>query len=418
MGNQYMDLRESSKLAVSALLSNKFRSFLTMLGIVIGVASIIIIISVGAGAQSLILNQIKSVGSNLIGILPGASEEKGPPASVMGIVITTLKYDDAVAIADKKNVPYAEAAAAYAQGVGTASWDGQSTDTTFIGTTADYVNVEDVEIAEGRFINKEEEREIARVAVLGHGVKEELFGDENPIGERVKIKRETFRIIGVLEERGSAGFINQDDYIFIPISSAQKLLLGINHASFIRVKVDNSENIDRTIEDVTHLLRQRHDIKEGDPSDFTIRSQEQALKALTQVTDVLKFFMAAIAALSLIVGGIGIMNIMLISVSERTREIGLRKAIGAKFSNIMSQFLAETVIISLLSGIIGIIIGAAVSVFIAIIANYLGYDWDLVISIFSILLAFGVSGGVGLVFGIYPARKAAKLDPIEALRYE
>ncbi|MFH1030776.1 MAG: ABC transporter permease [bacterium] len=413
-----MNLRESSKLAISSLLSNKFRSFLTMLGIVIGVASIIIIISVGAGAQSLILNQIKSVGSNLIGILPGTSEEDGPPASAMGIVITTLKYGDTVAILDKKNVPHAEAVAPYVQGIGTINWDGNNADATFIGTTAGYINVEDVKVAEGRFINEQEEKEIARVVVLGHGIKKELFGDEDALNERVKIRRETFRVIGILEERGSSGFINQDDYVFIPVSSAQKLLLGINHVSFIRVKVDDSKNIERTMDDVTYLLRERHEIKEDDPSDFTIRSQEQALKALTTVTDVLKFFMASIAALSLVVGGIGIMNIMLISVSERTREIGLRKAIGAKFSHIMNQFLTETIIISLLSGIIGILIGAAISALIAAVARYLDYDWDLVISLFSIFLSVGVSGSIGLIFGIYPARKAAKLNPIEALRYE
>jgi len=413
-----MNIHESTKLAIKSLLSNKFRSFLTMLGIVIGVASIIVIISVGAGAQSLILNQIKGVGSNLIGVLPGGSEEEGPPAAMMGIVITTLTYEDALAIKNKNNVPNAVAVAPYVQGVGTISWSTQSTDTTFMGTTADYAEVEDIEMESGRFIDTQEEKEIARVIVLGNGIKKELFGDENPINKKIKIKRETFKVIGVISERGSAGFLNQDDYVFIPIYTAQKIMLGIKHVSFIRAKVDKTENIDKAMSDVEILLRERHDIAHGDTADFTMRSQDQALDAITTITDVLKFFMASIAALSLIVGGIGIMNIMLIAVSERTREIGLRKAIGAKYSQIMSQFLLETVIISLLAGIIGIIIGAGISFLIAIIAKYLEYDWDLVISLTSIILAVGVSGGVGLIFGIYPARKAAKLDPIEALRYE
>lgn len=413
-----MNFKESAKLAINSLLSNKFRSFLTMLGIVIGVASIIVIISVGAGAQSLIINQIKSVGSNLIGILPGSSEEDGPPASAMGIVITTLKYDDAKAIMKKNNVPHAVAIEANVQGIGTAAYENQSFDATFVGTTADYINVEDVEISSGRFFTEQEEHDLSRVIVLGSGAKEELFGDTDPINQKVKLKKETFRVIGVMEERGSSGFVNQDDYVFIPVYTAQKLLLGIDHVSFIRVKVDNSENIDSTISDVTSLLRERHDIAANDASDFTIRSQAQALEALTTITNVLKFFLASIAALSLVVGGIGIMNIMLISVSERTREIGLRKAIGAKVSHILKQFLLETVIISLLSGLIGIIIGALISTFIAIVAKYLGYDWDLVISLLSVIIAVGVSGAVGLIFGIYPARKAAQLNPIEALRYE
>ncbi|MFH0856617.1 MAG: ABC transporter permease [bacterium] len=413
-----MNLKESAKLAFDSLLANKFRSFLTMLGIVIGVGSIIVIISVGAGAQSLIINQIKSVGSNLVGILPGSSEEEGPPASVMGIVITTLKYEDAKAILKKNDVPHAVAVEANVQGIGTATCGNQSFDATFIGTTADYVNVEDAEIEQGRFFTEQEEHDLSRVIVLGSGAKDELFGNTDPINEKVKLKKETFRVIGMLKERGSAGFINQDDYVFLPVYTAQKLLLGIDHVSFIRVKVDDAENIDSTREDLEVLLRERHNIEKDEPVDFTISSQAQALEALTTITDALKFFLAAIAALSLVVGGIGIMNIMLISVSERTREIGLRKAIGAKYNHIMKQFLLETVIISILSGLIGIIIGAVISTLIAVVARYLDYDWDLVISVFSIVIAVGVSGAVGLVFGIYPARKAAKLDPIEALRYE
>lgn len=406
------------KVSLKAMLRRKLRAFLTMLGMIIGIASVIAIMSVGAGAQSLVINQIQGIGSNLIGILPGKAAENGPPATVLGIVVTTLTYDDAKALADKQNVKHLDSVAAYVQGVATVQYSNEDVNTTIIGTTASFVDVESTEVRQGRFFDEAEENSISRVAVIGSQLVEELFNGQDPIGKDIKIKREQFKVIGVLEERGTVFFVNQDDRIFIPIKTAQKLLLGIDHVSFIRAKVNDQKNIDITTEEVRSVLRERHDITNPEEDDFTARSIQQATEVFTQVTNVLRFFLVAIAAIALLVGGVGIMNIMLVSVNERIREIGLRKAVGAKRRDILIQFLIETLTISFIAGLIGIAIGTLLSGAVAIGAKALGYNWTFVITISSILLATGFSFAVGLIFGIYPAWKASRLDPLTALRYE
>lgn len=413
-----MRLLDTIRVSSRALTVNKKRAVLTMLGIIIGITAVIVIMSVGAGAQSLITNQISSVGSNLIGILPGATDENGPPASVMGILVTTLTYEDSLAIANKSRVPYVIAVAPYARGAETISWQNRTYDGSYIGTGADYPLVENVSVTSGRFFTAEEERTIARVAVLGSEVVKELFTDSDPVGEKIKIKRESFTVIGVLEERGVSGFQSQDNIVLIPVSSAQKLLLGINHLGFIRARVDDAANVDRSIDDIKVILRERHDIDDPADDDFSVRSTAQALDALLGITNGLKFFLAAIAALALVVGGIGIMNIMYVTVTERTREIGLRKAVGARPGDIMRQFLFEAVQLTLTGGVIGVAIGSLISWLVAVIAQYLGYAWDLVIAWQSIVLACGVCIAIGVLFGYYPAKRAAALDPITALRYE
>jgi len=388
-----------------------------MLGIIIGVMAVIIVMSVGAGAQSLILNQVKSMGTNLVGVLPGAAEEDGPPASALGVIITTLKNEDGEEII-KRGCDCIEALTMYVNGgVGITIGD-TTANTTFSGVTAGYLDVEDTEVAEGRFFSDDEEKGLGRVVVLGHEVKEKLFGDDYVIGKRVRIKKSNFTIIGVMTERGVSGFQNQDDQVFVPLSTAQKLLLGIDHISLIRAKVDSSDNIDKAVMSMKDILRDRHNIRQGEIDDFSVRSMAQGVDVLSSITDALKFFLVAIAAIALVVGGFGIMNIMLATVQERTREIGLRKAVGAKSSDIVSQFLIEAVVITFLGGIIGIALGILVSVLVAEVAQLMGYQWDLVVTVGSVLFGCGVSVGIGLLFGVVPARRASKLDAIEALRYE
>lgn len=412
-----MNFFENIKNSWNILRRNKVRSFLTMLGIIIGVMSMIVILSVGAGAQSLILNQVKSMGSNLVGVLPGKSDDNGPPVAVFGVVITTLTYDDAQALVGG-DFPAIKAVAAYVRGSDTVTWLENKTDTTFVGTSYSYLEVEDTKVEQGRFFTDEEERGLAKVAVIGSDVAEELFEDTDPIGQYIKIKKQNFIIIGVMRSRGVSGFQNQDNQVFIPVTTAQKLLLGINHVSFIRAKIDTAEQVDPALEYIRSTLRERHNISNPEQDDFSAESANQGLETLLNITNALKFFLASISAIALLVGGIGIMNIMLAAVQERTKEIGLRKALGAKSRTIIGQFLIETMFITFIGGVIGIILGTLISVLVATIAKSMEYDWDLVISPFSIILGCGVSISIGLLFGITPAKRASKLSPIEALRYE
>ena len=399
---------------IRVLLRNKTRSFLTSLGIVIGIASVIMIVSIGAGAQSLIVSQLKSVGSNLVGILPGASEEGSPPASVMGISITTLTYNDALEI--KGQLPEVDAVASYVRGVGSITYQNRSIDATFMGVSDKYIEVEETSVEVGSFFTAEELN--SHVVILGSQAREELFGDLDPINKRIKINKESFRVIGVMEERGTSGFENQDDQVFVPLETAQNILLGIHHIGFMRVSLFDGVDADFAVQEIRRVLRDQHDIEDPKQEDFTVQSVDSAIDTLGAITDALNYFLAAVAAISLIVGGIGIMNIMLVAVTERTREIGLRKAVGAKAADISKQFLVETLILSGFGGIIGIIIGIFISWVVSFVAQYLGYDWDFVVSGFSIILSISFTLFVGLAAGWYPARKAAALNPVESLNYE
>ncbi len=395
---------------------NKMRSFLTSLGIIIGISSVIIIISLGAGAQSLLVNEVKEVGTDLIGILPGASEEDGPPASVMGINITTLTDNDAQAILNQ--VPEITAVSSYVTGSAIASWQNQTVDTSFYGVSPNYLFVESTEVVAGHFFSEEENNSAARVAVLGSGIAEELFANQDPLNARIKINKESFEVIGVMKSRGSSTFQNSDKLIFIPLNTGQKIMLGINHVSVVRGKVKEGSDMDLVIEDVKKILRERHNIDNPEQDDFSVRSQVQALDTLKSLTDALSYFLAMVAGISLIVGGIGIMNIMLASINESTREIGLRKAVGATRRDISIQYLVQTMALSMTGGITGIVFGTIISFLVSVVANYLGYAWDFIVTWQSIVLAVGFTSLVGLLSGWYPAKKAAELNPIDALRYE
>jgi len=416
-----MKLLNPIKISYKNLTAAKFRSFLTMLGIIIGVGSVILIMAIGQSAQELILDQVKGIGTNLIGVIPGASSgENSPPPAAMGISITTLTYDDLEALRNSRNVPEVVDGAGYVLGSDTVSYNGIDKALSFMGTTASYINVETAEVEKGRFFTKEEEANLSKIAVIGSQVAEDLFGNDNPLGKTIKIKEQNFNVIGVFKDRGSSAFGigSQDDSVFVPLKTGQKILLGINYLSFARLKVKNPELIPAAIANAKTTLRERHHIKDIAKDDFSVRDQASALETITNITNILRYFLLAIGTVSLIVGGVGIMNVMLIAVNQRVREVGLRKAIGARNKEIISQFLIESATISSLGGIIGIIIGVLLAFLASIIIQALNYYWPMIISLPSIFVAFGVSVLIGIIFGIYPARKASKISPMEALRYE
>ncbi len=405
------------KMVLAGLRARAGRSFLTILGIVIGVAGVVIIIALGAGAQSLVLGQINKIGTNLIAVLPGKSNEKGPPASVFGISIKTLTTDDAEAMRDPSRFPHIVGVASVVRGGATVVWRNESVDTQFTGTDDGWTKIQNVELEEGRFFD-DREALTGNVIVLGYDVAQQLFGDTDPVGQVVKIKNVPFQVIGVQVKRGTVAFQNQDDQVYIPLKLAQEQILGIRYLQGINAKIDDKANVESTIADVRQMLKERHHIGANEDEDFSVRDLAGAIALLTTITDALRLFLVAMASLSLIVGGIGIMNIMLVTVAERTREIGLRKAVGATNRAVRNQFLLESSITTLIGGIMGILVGSLIAYLIALGARYAGYDWAFVISPVSIVLALGVSALTGILFGLYPAFKAAKLNPIEALRYE
>jgi len=413
-----MDLMESVRIALRSLAANKLRSALTMLGIIIGVAAVIALMGVGRGAQHAIDSQIKSLGTNLLFVSPGAVSSEGV-RQAQGTA-QTLTYEDAIALSDQQNVPAVSAVAPEVRGSGQAVYQGNNVNTQIVGVTPEYGPVRNYNVQSGEFINQSNVNSRSLVAVLGANVANTLFNGEDPVGQSIRINNVTFRVIGLLEAKGGSGFGNQDDQVLVPLTTAQSRLQRSrsgagNVVSQISVQVADANQMDLAIQQISEVLRVRHHVRYED--DFTIRSQQDMLASANQITGVLTLFLGGVAGISLLVGGIGIMNIMLVSVTERTREIGIRKAIGATRSNVLAQFLTEATILSVLGGLIGIAVGAGIA---RLIAGFPMGSVTLkpVVALDSILLATLFSLMVGLFFGIYPAFRAARLNPIDALRYE
>ena len=420
----FLQILNNFKQALFSIESNKMRSVLTMLGIIIGVASVIVLLAAGKGAQRLILAQVEDLGSNIIFALAGGDggQRRGPPASARGIIVKTLKLSDAEALANPLNVPAVGRVSSFTGLSRTQLKIGNNDEE--IGVTAqgrdrNFFIMRSYKLKEGRFWTEREEKGLSRVAILGGKAKKNIFGENagNIAGKRIKLKNQSFEIIGVLEEKGSAlgGAFGQtdDENVIVPVEVAQKYLLGVEYISGIMLEAKTAESIDSAIAEVQKVLRNRHQIRTGKEDDFSIRTQKDAIDILGTITGVFTLFLAAIAAISLIVGGIGIMNIMLVVVTERTKEIGLRKAIGAKRRDILFQFLVESVTITMVGGVLGIVIGLLGSFGLSKAGG-----WAFEVDMSAIALAVTVSAVFGIGFGLYPANKASKLNPIDALRYE
>jgi len=403
-------LRDLFKETIWSLAGNKVRSGLTILGIIIGIGSVIAMVAIGQGAQSSIESSIESIGSNLILVMPGSQRVGG--ISQGGGSLQTLTREDADAI--KKQVTSVKAVAPAVTGRYQVTAKGNNTNTQVIGTVEDYTVVRNVTMGTGSFFSDTQIKSSAKVAVLGPETRDEIFGKNvNPVGQNVRINKMDFQVIGVTEAKGGSGFNNQDDVIYVPITAAQHFLSGNDYVNNISIAVRDQNAMTSSQNQISKLLLGRHKITDPEKADFNIINQTDILSAASSVTSTFTILLSSIAGISLLVGGIGIMNMMLTTVTERTREIGLRKAVGIKKIYINIQFLMEAIMLTLIGGILGIILGFLGSL---ALTKFAGLATE--ISVASVGMAFGVSAFIGIVFGFYPARRAANLSPIEALRYE
>ncbi|MDU4759173.1 MAG: ABC transporter permease, partial [Veillonella sp.] len=397
--------KESFLMAWASLIANKMRSILTMLGIIIGVAAVIALVSIGNGVKQDIQNSISSLGSNLLMVMPGAPRTPGVRPSQGSM--KSLKVSDYQAISKLDGV---KAASPYTANSYVTIYQSKNWTTTVSGVSSNFQDVNNWTMAEGRFISSKNVENRERVAVVGQTVVKNLFAGEDPVGKEIRVKNIPFRVIGVLNSKGNGTMGNdQDDVIFIPYTTAMERVEGVDYLRMVYVVASDDNGIDRLQSDIENLLRVRHSIKDTNLDDFNIQNMKSIMETMEQTTGTLTLFLGAVAAISLVVGGIGIMNIMLVSVTERTREIGIRKALGATYFVIVTQFLIEAVVISLMGGLIGIALGIGASKLIGLASGM-----STVISVPTIVLSFAFSMAIGLVFGIYPARKAAKLNPIDA----
>lgn len=405
------------KTAVKSLNANRSRSLLTILGIVIGILSIIVLMSIGEGAQGWILNQLKSLGSQTLFIEPGARATG--PQSYDSFISDSLKERELKTILDKRLVPHIETASPLVLVPGKIEYLGTNYSASVFGAGESFFDILGYSPDIGSNITIDDVNARANVVVIGSEVKKQLFGESDALNEYVKIKNRRFRIVGILDPKGSSGTFNIDKSVILPYTTAKDYLLGKDSFNFIIAKVISEDKMPYAIRDIEITLRDMHNIDDPKNDDFNISTQADAISRISSITTVLTALLVSIAAISLLVGGIGIMNIMLVSVTERTKEIGLRKAIGATSKNILNQFLIESIILTGLGGLIGIILGTIISFFASIVfSNLLNTSWPFIFPYKATILGFVVSTGIGLIFGIFPAKQASSKSPIEALRYE
>lgn len=408
------------RLAFDTFKKAKARSSLTVFGVMIGIAMVIIVLSSGNGVKSLILDEVSSFGDNWINIeikIPSASKTSQENSSgiARGVQITTLNHGDLEALIDLPNIETGYAGITTQSAI---TFGAEQLRASVFGVSATYDDISDMQMDQGRFYTEDEDRSAAQVVVLGNKVAKNLFGNADPVGKIAKIDGKGYRVVGVSEELGATGFIDMDEIIYIPTKTVQKKIMGIDHVLWIVVQTIDNTKAESTAEEIRFVMRERHDITNPDKDDFSVTTMNEALSIIETILLGITGLLIVLSMISLLVGGVGIMNVMYVSVAERTFEIGLRKSVGASENEILKQFLVEAVVITMLGGVTGIIAGFMISYLISVGAQYAGLKWDFTISVLSILLGVSFSALVGVFFGLYPAKKAARLDPIAALRQE